>query len=75
MALGPRRAESATFEAEQPTTSTDSVVMPAPWEPIFPPHTLQVLLQETQGEARQDETTIQPRAAAARPVPDWHTAG
>jgi hypothetical protein len=40
----PVEAESAKFEAEQPTKSTDSVVVPEPWKQIFPPQICQVLL-------------------------------
>ena len=41
---GPVRAESAKFEAEQLTKSTDGVAIPELWKQIFPPQICQVLL-------------------------------
>jgi hypothetical protein len=42
------KAESAKFEAEQPTKSTDWGGIPELWKQIFPPQICQVLLQARQ---------------------------
>ena len=42
---GKEKAESAKFEAEQLTKSTDGVAIPEPWKQIFPPQICQVLLK------------------------------
>jgi hypothetical protein len=39
-----KSCSSTKFEVEQPTQSTDSVVIPELWKPIFPPQIIQVLL-------------------------------